>query len=145
MVSIPRPKQDRRLPVVLSHEVVRLIFNNVICLKQKALLMVAYDTGLRLSELIHLRIENIDSQRMVIRVRQGKSKKDRYARLACRTDCDQFRDSRINSRSSSSSLSCIVSQNAAMITGGHRRCRRRAGIDGGSFGLSKVAGLLYRC
>ena len=43
--------------------------------------MVAYDAGLRLSELIHLRIEDIDSQRMVLRIRQGKGKKDRYARL----------------------------------------------------------------
>ena len=43
--------------------------------------MVAYDAGLRLSEIINLRIEDIDSQRMAIRIRQGKGKKDRYARL----------------------------------------------------------------
>ena len=81
MASVPRPKQERRLPVVLSREEVKRVFEQVICPKQKAFLMLAYDTGLRISELIHLRIEDIDSQRMVIRVRQGKGKKDRYARL----------------------------------------------------------------
>ncbi len=81
MASVPRPKQERRLPVVLSREEVKQMFEQVICPKQKAFLMLAYDTGLRISELIHLRIEDIDSQRMVIRVRQGKGKKDRYARL----------------------------------------------------------------
>ena len=44
--------------------------------------MVAYDAGLRLSEIRNLRLENIDSARMVIRVQQGKGKKDRYARLS---------------------------------------------------------------
>ncbi len=45
MVGLPRPRQERRLPVVLSREEVRLIFNNVFCLKHKALLMVAYSRG----------------------------------------------------------------------------------------------------
>jgi integrase/recombinase XerD len=44
--------------------------------------MVAYDAGLRVSEIRHLQLADIDSQRMVIRVRQGKGKKDRYARLS---------------------------------------------------------------
>lgn len=81
MASVPRPKQERRLPVVLSREEVKQVFEQVSCPKQRTFLMLAYDTGLRISELIHLRIEDIDSQRMVIRVRQGKGKKDRYARL----------------------------------------------------------------
>jgi site-specific recombinase XerD len=80
--SIPRPKRERRLPVVLSREEVRRLFAVIGNLKHKALLMVAYDAGLRLSEILNLRIENIDSQRMVIRVRQGKGKKDRYTRLS---------------------------------------------------------------
>jgi site-specific recombinase XerD len=79
--KLPRPKREQRLPVVLSREEVQRLFAKVTNLKQKALFLVAYDAGLRLSELIHLRIEDIDSSRMVIRVRQGKGKKDRYARL----------------------------------------------------------------
>ncbi|MCP4901132.1 MAG: tyrosine-type recombinase/integrase [bacterium] len=79
--AVPRPKRERRLPVVLSREEVRRLFAKVTNLKQRALFMVAYDAGLRLSELRNLRVNDIDSQRMVIRVRQGKGKKDRYARL----------------------------------------------------------------
>jgi site-specific recombinase XerD len=79
--KLPRPKREQRLPVVLSQEEVRRLFVTVTNLKQKALFMVAYDAGLRLSEIINLRIEDLDSQRMVIRIRQGKGKKDRYARL----------------------------------------------------------------
>ena len=81
LVTVPRPKRERRLPVVLSRQEVQRLFAVITNLKQKALFMVAYDAGLRLSELLHLRVEDIDSQRMVIRIRQGKGKKDRYARL----------------------------------------------------------------
>ena len=81
LAALPRPKRERRLPVVLSREEVQRLFATVTNLKQKALFMVAYDAGLRLSELRNLRVDDIDSQRMVIRVRQGKGKKDRYARL----------------------------------------------------------------
>jgi len=79
--DFPRPKRERRLPVVLSRDEVRRLFAVVTNLKQKALFMTAYDAGLRLSEILNLRLDDIDSQRMVIRVRQGKGKKDRYARL----------------------------------------------------------------
>ena len=82
LAAIPRPKREQRLPVVLSREEVRRLFAVTGNLKHKALLMVAYDAGLRLSEILNLRIEDIDSQRMVIRVRQGKGKKDRYGRLS---------------------------------------------------------------
>ena len=81
MEKLPRPKREQRLPVVLSREEVQRLFATVTNLKQKALFMVAYDAGLRLSEIINLRIEDLDSERMAIRIRQGKGKKDRYARL----------------------------------------------------------------
>ena len=80
--AIPRPKHERKLPVVLSLEEIRRLFAVVKNLKHKALFMVAYDAGLRLSEILNLQLDDIDSQRMVIRVRQGKGKKDRYARLS---------------------------------------------------------------
>lgn len=79
--AVPRPKRERRLPVVLSREEVRQLFSVIENIKHKPMFMVAYDAGLRVSEIRHLQLEDIDSQRMVIRVRQGKGKKDRYARL----------------------------------------------------------------
>ena len=80
--AVPRPKRERRLPVVLSRQEVQRLFAVVKNIKHKALFMVAYDAGLRLSEILNLRIEDIDSGRMVIRICQGKGKKDRYGRLS---------------------------------------------------------------
>ena len=80
--AVPRPKRERRLPVVLSRQEVQRLFAVMENIKHRALFMVAYDAGLRLSEVLNLRIEDIDSQRMVIRICQGKGKKDRYGRLA---------------------------------------------------------------
>jgi integrase/recombinase XerD len=79
--TLPIKNRERKLPVVLSKEEVRQILGVASNLKHKAMLMVAYDSGLRLSELRHLRINDIDSSRMTVRVRLGKGQKDRYARL----------------------------------------------------------------
>jgi integrase/recombinase XerD len=77
-------KQPRRLPVVLSpNEVVRF-FAAIADLKLRALLMTAYAAGLRVSEVTRLRVADIDSSRMVIRVCQGKGQKDRYVMLSPR-------------------------------------------------------------
>jgi site-specific recombinase XerD len=79
---IPFPRQPKKLPVVLSQgEVIRL-FDAVRSLKQRAILMTAYASGLRLSEVTHLQVSDIDSERMMIRVRQGKGQKDRYVMLS---------------------------------------------------------------
>ena len=80
--AIPRSKRERRLPIVLSREEVRRLFSVIKNIKHKAIYMVAYDAGLRLSEIRNLQLSDIDSQRMVILVRQGKGKKDRYVRLS---------------------------------------------------------------
>jgi site-specific recombinase XerD len=79
--GLPQKNREHKLPVVLSQEEAQRLFSVVTNLKHKALLMVAYDSGLRLSELLNLRVEDIDSDRMAIRVRLGKGQKDRYARL----------------------------------------------------------------
>src|SRR5512135_3743933 len=78
------PKQPKKLPVVLSPEEVVRFFQAVPGLKHRALLMTAYAAGLRISEVVALRVEDVDSRRMVLRVRQGKGRKDRYVMLSPR-------------------------------------------------------------
>jgi len=80
--QIPRPMRQKKLPVVLSSSEVGSIFSRVLNLKHRAILMTIYSAGLRLSEAAHLRVRDIDSQRMLIRVDQGKGNKDRYTLLA---------------------------------------------------------------
>lgn len=80
--KLPRAKKEKKLPLVLScHEVKRLfdVVNNV---KHRLILMTTYSAGLRVSETAHLKLSDIDSQRMQIRVKQGKGNKDRYTLLS---------------------------------------------------------------
>ncbi len=79
---IPFPKQEKRLPVVLSTTELNGLFIAVNNLKHRTVLMTMYGAGLRLSEAVNLQISDIDSDRMVIRVRQGKGRRDRYVLLA---------------------------------------------------------------
>src|SRR6185369_13257118 len=69
-------------PEILSREEVVRLLDSVPDIQQHAILCTAYATGLRLSELRHLRLTDIDSQRMVVRVEQGKGQKDRYVMLS---------------------------------------------------------------
>jgi len=75
-------KTPKRLPVVLSRDEVSSFLSAVRNLKHRAMLTTLYATGLRASELVGLRISDIDSRRMVIRVQQGKGRKDRYVMLS---------------------------------------------------------------
>ncbi len=68
--------------MVLSQDEVIRLFDAVRSLKQRAILMTAYAAGLRLAEVTHLQVSDIDSRRMVIRVRRGKGQKDRYVMLS---------------------------------------------------------------
>src|SRR6516162_10085020 len=81
VIRLPFIREPRKLPIVLSpEEVARLL--DAARLKYKAALSVAYGAGLRASEVVSLKIEDIDSTRMVIRVEQGKGRKDRYVMLS---------------------------------------------------------------
>ncbi len=79
---IPAPKKPQTLPVVLSPEEVLQFLGCVGSTKHRAILTTCYAAGLRISEAIHLKPTDIDSQRMVIRVEQGKGQKDRYVMLS---------------------------------------------------------------
>ncbi len=82
---IDRPRREKTLPTVLSEEEIIQILLSVENIKHKAILMTIYSAGLRISEAIHLKIKDIDSKRMQIRVEQGKGKKDRYTLLSVKT------------------------------------------------------------
>ena len=79
---LARVRKEDRLPEVLSPEEVALLLHCAPSLKHKAALSVAYGCGLRVSEITHLKVGDIDSARMLIRVEQGKGRKDRYVMLA---------------------------------------------------------------
>ena len=74
--------QPRKLPVILSIAEVTRLLQAAGSLKYQAALAVAYGAGLRASEVVHLTVTDIDSRRMVIRVEEGKGKRDRYAMLS---------------------------------------------------------------
>jgi integrase/recombinase XerD len=78
---IPHAKQPKKLPVVLSRQEVSRLFEAADNLTHRTLLMTLYSTGLRLSEALALQVSDIDSQRMLLRIRQGKGAKDRYVPL----------------------------------------------------------------
>ena len=84
MVKMRHVYEPRKLPVILSPEEVSRLLNAAGSLKYQAALSVAYGAGLRASEVVHLSINDIDSERMVIRVEQGKGQRDRYAMLSPR-------------------------------------------------------------
>lgn len=75
-------RPEKKLPVVLSIEELLQFLEAVTMPRYRAMLTTMYAGGLRLSETLHLRVEDIDSARMVIRVRHGKGKKDRYVPLS---------------------------------------------------------------
>ncbi len=79
--GITHPKSETKLPVVLSMDELDRVFDALCSLKYRAILMTAYGGGLRVSEAISLRVPDIDSQRMMIRIEQGKGREDRYVPL----------------------------------------------------------------
>jgi len=81
-IEIPRPKKPWQLPTVHSEQQVKKIIDAKENIKHKTMLMTGYSAGLRISEIINLKIKDIDSSRMVITIRQAKGKKDRQVPLS---------------------------------------------------------------
>lgn len=79
--SLPRPQREKKLPDVLSEAEMRQLFASVDNLKHRTMLMLAYASGLRVSELVRIRIEDIDGQRGLIHIRNAKGKRDRFTVL----------------------------------------------------------------
>lgn len=80
--KIKRVYEPRKIPEVLSVEEVTRVLDAAGSLKYKAALSVAYGSGLRASEIVHLKISDIDSERMILRVEDGKGQRDRHAMLS---------------------------------------------------------------
>jgi integrase/recombinase XerD len=81
-LEIPRPKKPQLLPKLLNENEIRRLFNALINKKHKAMLFTAYSAGLRVSEIVNLKIADIDSTRMQIFIARAKGKKDRYVNLS---------------------------------------------------------------
>lgn len=80
--DIPRPKKPLQLPKLLNEDELARLFNSIQNKKHKAILFTAYSAGLRVSEVVNLRLADIDGKRMQIHVRDAKGKKDRYVNLS---------------------------------------------------------------
>jgi integrase/recombinase XerD len=82
--TLPLPKGVTKLPEVLSREEVARLLASTATLRERALLMTTYGGGLRVSEVVRLRVNDIDAERDMLRVEQGKGRKDRYTLLGPR-------------------------------------------------------------
>jgi len=83
--NLHRPKKEHKLPKVLSKNEVKKILDSSTNIKHKSILMLIYSAGLRRSELLNIRISDIDSERMVINIRGAKGNKDRISLLSNNT------------------------------------------------------------
>ena len=82
---VKRPRKEKKLPVVLSLQEIQRMISVTTNIKHRALLMLTYSAGLRRMEVLQIKPKDIDSQRMQVRVVQGKGKKDRYTILSLKT------------------------------------------------------------
>lgn len=80
--DLPRAKKEWKLPTVFAEEEVKSILQALDNLKHKTILCLGYACGLRVSEIVNMKLKDIDSKRMVITIRQGKGKKDRQVMLS---------------------------------------------------------------
>jgi integrase/recombinase XerD len=82
--DLPRPKKPFKLPSVLAEEEVLMLIQKTKNLKHRAIILAGYSAGMRVSEIINLKVNDIDSKRMMIRIKAAKGKKDRMVPLSKR-------------------------------------------------------------
>lgn len=82
MGNIPRPSKEKKLPVVFSQEEVMRLLQSVKNLKHRLILMLVYSAGLRVSEIVKLKVGDIDAKRHLIHIKGAKGRKDRYTLLS---------------------------------------------------------------
>jgi len=80
--EIPRPKKPSQLPKLLNEDEIEKLFKALVNKKHKAILFTAYSAGMRVSEIVNLKLKDIDSKRMQIFIERAKGKKDRYVNLS---------------------------------------------------------------
>jgi len=81
-VSFKRPKSEKKLPKVIDGEFIKTQLSKIENIKHKALLTITYSVGLRVSEVVNLKIEDIDPKRMIIHIKNAKGRKDRVVPLS---------------------------------------------------------------
>ena len=81
-VSFKRPKSEKKLPQVIDHNHIITQLSKIVNLKHKSILTLTYSVGLRVSEITNLKIEDIDSKRMIIHIKNAKGRKDRIVPLS---------------------------------------------------------------
>ena len=80
--NLPRANKERKLPSVFAESEIKKILNSVENIKHRTMLCLAYAAGLRVSEIVQMKIKDIDSQRMIMTIRQSKGRKDRQVMLS---------------------------------------------------------------
>src|ERR1700738_1798385 len=80
--EVPYPKAPKRLPIILTREEAVQLIDSASNLFHRAMLMTVYSTGMRRAEMCNLKVEDLDSDRMVIHIRQGKGQRDRDVPLS---------------------------------------------------------------
>ena len=81
-VSFKRPKSEKKLPKVIDGEFIKKQLSKIENIKHKSILTLTYSVGLRISEVVNLKIEDIDSKRMIIHIKNAKGRKDRIVPLS---------------------------------------------------------------
>jgi site-specific recombinase XerD len=81
-VSFKRPRSEKKLPKVIDSELIKFKLSEIENLKHKAILTLTFSVGLRVSETVNLKIDDIDSKRMLIHIKNGKGRKDRIVPLS---------------------------------------------------------------